>query len=112
MLHFLAVIGYDQWILHLLLALPLLGVLPILLAPAPLAKRIALVVTIVELVLSLGLWWAVNTEPGTLQLNASVAWIPQWGVSYAVGIDAISLTMVLLTTLLMPLCVLGSWNYI
>jgi NADH-quinone oxidoreductase subunit M len=41
-----------------------------------------------------------------------MAWIPAWGISYAVGIDGISLTMVLLTTLLMPLCVLGSWHYI
>src|SRR5436190_905177 len=39
-------------------------------------------------------------------------WIPQWGIQYAVGIDGISLMMVLLTTLLMPLCVIGSWNYI
>jgi NADH-quinone oxidoreductase subunit M len=112
MIHFLSAIGYERWILHVLLLLPLVGALPILLAPAALAKRIALVVTLVEFVLSLGLWWVLNTEPGTLQLTASIPWIPQWGVSYAVGMDGISMTMVLLTTLLMPLCVLGSWHYI
>jgi NADH-quinone oxidoreductase subunit M len=87
-------------------------VVPVLLAPAAAAKRIALVATTLEFVLSLGLWWAVDTAPGTLQLAFSVPWIGAWGISYAVAIDGISLTMVLLTTLLMPLCVLGSWNYI
>src|SRR5262245_38191682 len=105
-------IGYPQWILHVLLALPLLGIVPVLLGSPERAKRTALVVTIVEFVLSLGLWWAVDTGPGTLQLQVSLPWIPAWGVSYAVGIDGISLMMVLLTTLLMPLCVIGSWNYI
>ena len=109
---FLSAIGYPQWILHVLLALPLVGVVPVLLASPERAKRIALVVTIVEFVLSLGLWWAVDTGPGTLQLKVSLPWIPAWGVSYAVGIDGISLMMVLLSTLLMPLCVIGSWNYI
>ena len=108
----LASIGFERWILHVLLALPLVAAVPILLAPAALARRIALVATTVEFLLSLGLWWAVDTSPGTLQLTVSVPWIAAWGIRYAVGIDGISLTMVLLTTLLMPLCVLGSWNYI
>ncbi len=108
----LASVGYDRWILHLLLILPLLGVVPVLLGNAASARRIALLVTLAELLLSLGLWWAVDTRPGTLQLIASLPWIPAWGISYAVGMDGISLMMVLLTTLLMPLCVLGSWNSI
>jgi len=112
MISLLASIGFERWILHLLLALPLLAVVPVLLAPAALARRIALVATTLEFVLSLGLWWAVDTSSGTLQLTVSIPWIKAWGISYALGIDGISLTMVLLTTLLMPLCVLGSWNYI
>ncbi|HTL04241.1 MAG TPA: NADH-quinone oxidoreductase subunit M [Gemmatimonadales bacterium] len=108
----LLAIGYQNWILHVLLLLPLLGIVPILAGSPGTAKRTALVITLLELVLSLGLWWAVDTRPGTLQLAVSIPWIPAWGISYAVGIDGISLTMVLLTTLLMPLCVLGSWNYI
>jgi len=39
-------------------------------------------------------------------------WIPRWGLSYQLGIDGISLLMVLLTVLLLPLCVLCSWSYI
>jgi len=109
---FLASVGFGTWILHALLAIPILGAVVILLAPAARAKWIALVVTTLELVLSLGLWWGVDTRTGTMQMTSGVDWIPAWGVRYAVGIDGISLTMVLLTTLLMPLCVLGSWTQI
>jgi len=58
------------------------------------------------------LWWSVDTANGTMELVQTYPWIPRWGIQYAVGIDAISLMMVLLTTLLLPLCVLGSFNYI
>ena len=112
MTQLLASIGFDRWILHVLLVLPLVGAIPVLLGPARLARGTALVITVLEFLLSVGLWWAVDTNPGTLQLTSSMPWIQAWGISYAVGIDGISLTMVLLTTLLMPLCVLGSWNYI
>jgi len=109
---FLDSIGYGQWILHALVLLPLVGIGVIVAGSAGAAKRTALVITTLELVLSLGLWWAVDTEPGTLQLTSSAAWIPAWGITYAVGVDGISLFMVLLTTLLLPLCVLSSWTYI
>jgi NADH-quinone oxidoreductase subunit M len=105
-------IGYGQWILHALVVLPLLGVVPVLLGPESWAKWTALVVTTLELLLSLGLWWALDPGRGTLQLVSNTPWIPDWGISYRVGIDGISLMMVLLTTVLMPISVLGSWRYI
>src|ERR1051325_4993290 len=103
MTQLLAAIGYSSWILHVLLVLPLVGAVPILLGPVAAAKRTGIGVTLLEFLLSVGLWWAVDTTPGTLQLNSGIPWIPSWGIRYAVGIDGISLTMVLLTTLLMPL---------
>ena len=42
----------------------------------------------------------------------SVEWIPAFKIHYAVGVDGISLLLVLLTTLVMPLCVMASWRYI
>jgi NADH-quinone oxidoreductase subunit M len=105
-------IGYGQWILHALVVLPLLGVAPVLLGPEPSAKWTALLVTTVEFVLSLGLWWELDPSRGMLQLVSNTAWIPDWGIAYRVGIDGISLVMILLTTLLMPISVLASWRYI
>jgi len=108
----LASISYGQWILHALVLLPLIGVVPVLLGSEAAAKRTALVFTTVEFLLSIGLWWALDPAGGKLQLVSAAPWIPGWGISYRVGIDGISLVMVLLTTALMPLSVLASWHYI
>ncbi|MFL5496344.1 MAG: NuoM family protein [Gemmatimonadales bacterium] len=112
MSHLLASISYGQWILHALVLLPLAGVVPVLLGSEAAAKRTALVVTTLEFLLSIGLWWALDPAGGRPQLQSAAPWIPSWGISYRVGIDGISLVMVLLTTALMPLSVLASWHYI
>jgi NADH-quinone oxidoreductase subunit M len=46
------------------------------------------------------------------QFTETTNWIPAFKIHYAVGVDGISLLLVLLTTLVMPLCVLASWRYI
>src|SRR3954454_23889816 len=109
---FLHSIAYGSWILHALVLLPLIGVVPVLLGPEASAKRTALIVTTLEFVVSVGLWWALDPGSGRLQLVSATPWIPAWGISYRVGLDGISLVMVLLTTALMPLSVLASWRYI
>src|ERR687897_1209904 len=109
---FLDSIGYSEWILHALVLLPLAGVIPVLLGDERSAKRTALAVTVLELILSLGLWLDVDALQGGMQMVSSAPWIPRWGISYRVGIDGISLFMVLLTTVMMPLSVLASWSSI
>jgi NADH-quinone oxidoreductase subunit M len=109
---FLESIHYSQWILHALVLLPLVGVVPVLLGHQRSAKWTALIFTTLEFLLSVGLWWALDPGNGHLQLVSNAPWIPSWGISYRVGVDGISLVMVLLTTVLMPLSVLASWNYI
>ena len=108
----LASIYFDRWILHALILLPLAGTVPVLLGDERGAKRMALVITSLELILSLGLWWAFDPSQAGMQLVSSAPWIPRWGVNYRVGIDGISLFMVLLTTVMMPLSVLASWTSI
>ncbi|MBI4623807.1 MAG: NADH-quinone oxidoreductase subunit M [Verrucomicrobia bacterium] len=71
-----------------------------------------LVSTTVVAVLSLPLWWRFNPDTAAFQFREQVAWIPFLKVDYSLGIDGISLLLVLLTTLIMPLCVLASWRYI
>ncbi len=112
MTSFLESLGYGHWILHALILLPLVGVIPVLLGPERNAKWTALVVSTIEFLLSVGLWWVVTPEHAGLQLLSDTPWIASWGISYRVGIDGISLVMVLLTTVLMPLSVLASWHYI
>src|SRR3989441_4063151 len=60
---------------------------------------------------ALPIWW-VFQPAGGMQLQLDVPWIPNWGIHYAVGVDGISLFLILLTTFLMPLSILGSYTYI
>jgi NADH-quinone oxidoreductase subunit M len=105
-------VGYPVWGLHALVWLPLVGVAAVLLSSEERAKTVALWWSSGVFVLSLGLWWAFDAGSGAMQMASSVAWVEAWGVHYALGIDGISLFMVLLTTLTTPLAILGSFNYI
>ncbi len=108
---FLESINYGQWILHALVLLPVAGIPLVLLAPERAAKHAAVVVTLLTFVVSAGLWWHFDPSAG-MQYRIEVPWLPRWGISYSLGLDGISLFMVLLTTLLGPLSVLGSYRYI
>jgi len=63
-------------------------------------------------ILSLELWRLFDPATAEFQFVELSHWIPVLKIDYAVGIDGISLMLVLLTTLIMPLCVLASWRYI
>ncbi len=105
-------IGYSSWALHALVWLPFVGMIVVLRGSEDRAKNIAFAWSLALFAISVGLWWA--HEPGTaaFQLASSTPWIPQWGVSYALAIDGVSLFMVLLTTFTTPLAILGSYKYI
>ena len=105
-------LGYSGWVLHFLIFFPLIGMLAVLLVGARLAKHLALAITAVEFLVSVPLWFAFNPASAAMQFGAVLPWVPQWGIYYRVGLDGISLLLVLLTTFLMPLAVLGSYRYI
>jgi NADH-quinone oxidoreductase subunit M len=105
-------IGYSSWALHALVWLPVVGMAAVLASSEERAKTLALWWSIGVFALSIGLWWAFDAGSGAMQMASSVPWIAAWGVNYGLGIDGISLFMVLLTTLTTPLAILGSFNYI
>src|SRR6266699_3036926 len=102
---------YQSTVLTALLAWPALAALMVLLAPARWAKHLALAASLIEFAISAPLWWTFAPAEG-MQFMLDVPWIPTWGIRYTVGVDGISLFMVLLTTFLVPLSVLGSYAYI
>ncbi|MSR36871.1 MAG: NADH-quinone oxidoreductase subunit M [Gemmatimonadetes bacterium] len=112
MLSLLSALDYGGWILHALLWLPLVGMVAVLFGPEARAKQVAFWSSLGVFLLSVGLWWAFEQGVAGFQMASSTPWISGWGVSYALGIDGISLFMVLLTTLTIPLAALGSYNYI
>jgi NADH-quinone oxidoreductase subunit M len=75
-------------------------------------KWFTLVLTIVEFGLSLPLFFYFNEQAKGMQFVEKAPWFPEWGMNYFLGIDGISLLLVLLTTFLTILCVLISWKAI
>src|SRR5256885_1445305 len=102
---------YAQTVLTALLVWPALAAVAVLAAPVRWAKHVALAGSLVEFAISVPLWW-VFQPAGGMQLQLDVPWIPGWGIHYAVGVDGISLFLILLTTFLVPLSILGSYTYI
>ncbi|RLA96554.1 MAG: NADH-quinone oxidoreductase subunit M [Deltaproteobacteria bacterium] len=95
--------------------LPLVGALLLLFAPREREdwiKGFALGVTLLDFVLSLALFIYFDDGVAGMQFVERVPWIKQWGVSYYMGIDGISLLLILLTTYLMVLSILSSWSAI
>src|SRR3989442_6332734 len=75
-------------------------------------KTIGLFTSLVTFIISLTILQRFQEGVAGFQLVESRTWIPQWGIRYALGIDGISLWLVLLTTLLTPVVLLSSWNAI
>lgn len=105
-------IGYANWALHALIWLPVLGMGLVLWAEEEKAKTVAFWWSMGVFVLSLGLWWAFDAGYGGMQMESVTPWIESWGVSYSLGVDGISLFMVMLTTFSTSIAILGSFNYI
>lgn len=106
---------YFENLLNYILLLPLLGAFFLLLAPSTnhkLLKSIALNFTCLTFLFSLILWIIFNKSIGTFQFVTKNLWLNILNLNFPLGIDGISLFFLLLTTLLIPLCLLVSWNSI
>ncbi|MCH7572473.1 MAG: NADH-quinone oxidoreductase subunit M [Planctomycetes bacterium] len=95
--------------LPLLLLIPLIGTVAIIFTPAKHAKAIALTASLFAFIFSVVLGFLFD-KWGTSEfgLTAEIPWFETFGVSLNMGADSVSMLLVLLTTLLMPLCVWGS----
>ncbi|RUW51917.1 NADH-quinone oxidoreductase subunit M, partial [Mesorhizobium sp. M1A.F.Ca.ET.072.01.1.1] len=107
----------DWPILSLVTFLPLVGVLLIL----PISddsenarrniRSIAFITTAFTFVVSLFIWKGFDNSQAGFQFVEKHAWLDS-GISYHMGVDGISMLFVILTTFLMPLCILASWDAI
>jgi NADH-quinone oxidoreductase subunit M len=75
-----------------------------------LARQLALAVSLVVLVLAVLATVAFDSGGDRFQLTTSVAWIPDFGVDFALGVDGIALVMLLLIGVLVPVVVGASWD--
>jgi NADH-quinone oxidoreductase subunit M len=100
-------------LLALVIGLPFAGGLVLLLVPREreaAIKRLGLAVSAATFALAVGLYATFDSAEQGMQFAGSVIWIPVLNISAAIGIDGLSLLLVLLTAFLTPIAMLSSWN--
>jgi NADH-quinone oxidoreductase subunit M len=100
-------------LLNLIVFFPLLAAFVVFLLPEDektLIRRLAFILSLVPLALVLVMWFSYDRATADIQFEVVHQWFPAIGSSYHIGIDGISLTMFLLTTILTPLSILASFN--
>src|SRR3954466_10214394 len=104
-------------ILTSLIALPVAGSILLLALPdhernEALIRRVALIVSLLVFGETLLMWARFNAMSAEFQFVERHAWIPAFGITYAVGVDGISLLLIVLTGFLTPIALLSSWESI
>lgn len=100
-------------ILSVITYLPLLGILALCFIDGKrqeLIRRVAFLTTVVTFLVSLPLYFKFDSSTWQMQFVEHHAWIPEFGITYHMGIDGISILLVLLTTFLSALAVLSTWT--
>jgi len=104
----------SEHILSILIFFPLLGVLAIVVGGRGMsdatARWLALFVTLVTFGVSIAVLGRFDHSALGFQMVEQASWVPSIGLQWIVGVDGISLWMVLLTTFLFPISVLASWT--
>lgn len=102
-----------EYILSYLVFLPIIGMGVIAFIPrdkSDLIRIVAAVTTGLQFALTLVLWNSFDNSVGTMQFMEKAEWIPSLNISYILGVDGLSLPMVILTGLLFFLGVFVSWS--
>ena len=86
---------------------PLLGALAVCTWPQKNGRPIALMFSVISAACALGLWWKFDTAATELQFVERHEWIPAINAEYLVGVDGLSLLLVLLTSLIIPFAFLA-----
>ncbi len=102
----------SHWVLSLLLILPMAGAALCLIVREEQSRYVAMLTSVATFAISLPLFWTFRSGTAAIQNYVSVPWIEAWGIGYTIGIDGISILMVLLTTFVTPLAILASFTYI
>lgn len=100
------------WLTFLML-LPIIGTAVIVALPKAnetLAKQVALATTLIVLVSTIAMAVSFQRDNVELQFVEKYAWIPSFGINFALGIDGLALVLILMSTILAPVVVLAGWN--
>src|SRR5262245_56166657 len=93
--------------------IPLAGMFTVLALPRnahDLIRKVALAFTIPPLLMAIWLYMNFDRTTDGVQFMIRHPWISSYNIQYLMGVDGLSVTMILLTALLCPICILASWN--
>jgi len=93
--------------------IPLAGMVAVLAMPRDaheLIKKVALAFTIPPLLMAIWLYMNFDRTTDGVQFMIRHPWIASYNIQYLMGVDGLSVTMILLTALLCPICILASWG--
>ena len=105
-------------ILTSLVALPVAGAILLLFVrgdeqqSAPAARKLALVISLLVFAETLLLWSRFNAASGDFQFVERHAWIPAFGIEYFVGVDGLSLLLLVPTGFLAPPALAAPWRWV
>ncbi|MFI5252480.1 MAG: NADH-quinone oxidoreductase subunit M [Bacteroidota bacterium] len=105
----------DSYILTRVIFFPLVGAIALLMFKKEqtlMIKSVGLFFSAATFILSLFMYWNFNQDNSAMQFVHKISWIQSLNISYNVGIDGLSLLLIMLTTLLTPIALLSSWNSI
>ncbi len=104
---------FDGYLLSVLIWLPILGGVATLFAGDKFGARpVALLVSVLTFAISLLLWTGFNPEGYQLQFVEKLPWIETFKINYSLGVDGISMPLLLLNTFITVLIVLAGWEVI
>ncbi|MEW8293278.1 MAG: NADH-quinone oxidoreductase subunit M [Candidatus Thiodiazotropha sp.] len=105
----------DWPILSLTVWIPIIGGLMVLASgdrESNATKWTALIIAVLTFIVSLPLWFAFDSTTSAMQFVERVPWIPSFDVEYYMGVDGISMPLIILTTFITPLVVISGWEVI
>ena len=76
------------------------------------ARKLAAVTSILTLLVSLPLYFGFDSTTAAMQFTESVAWLPGFNINYDLGVDGISMPLIILTTLINVIVVISAWEVI
>jgi NADH-quinone oxidoreductase subunit M len=106
---------YDLPLLTLVIWLPIIGGIAVLASgdgASDISKRIALGFALLTFLISLGLWTGFDIGTAQMQFVEHAPWIPTFDVYYSLGVDGLSMPLIILTTFITIFVIIAGWDVI
>lgn len=99
-------------ILSLTIWLPIIAGIVIIAAGNSRARQLAMGASVLTFLVSLPLYFGFDSSTAAMQFTENAAWLPSFNINYALGVDGISMPLIVLTTMINVIVVISAWEVI